>query len=131
LYGTEPWYFYVFNLVLNFNIITPFALLSAPALLITYVVDYRRLGMASPGPDEGSPYTLLSIRLAPMYLWLWIFTAQPHKEERFMFPIYPLICFNAAVSLYLVRGWMETAYIKVTNSPYKVRVKFRDLVTPF
>jgi len=35
-----------------------------------------------------------------------------------MFPVYPLICFNAAVTLYLVRGWIETAYIKITGAPY-------------
>jgi len=30
-----------------------------------------------------------------------------------------LICFNAAVTLYLARGWLEVAYIKVTASPYQ------------
>ena len=37
-----------------------------------------------------------------------------------MFPAYPLLYFNAAVTLYLVRGWLEVAFIKVTNSPYRV-----------
>jgi len=36
-----------------------------------------------------------------------------------MFPVYPLLCFNAAVTLYLIRGWLERAYIKVTASPYQ------------
>lgn len=36
-----------------------------------------------------------------------------------MFPAYPLLCFNAAITLYLVRGWMEVAFIKVTKSPYQ------------
>lgn len=60
------------------------------------------------------------MRLLPLYLWIGILTAQPHKEERFMFPAYPLICFNAAVTLYLARGWLELAYIKATTSPYQV-----------
>jgi len=34
--------------------------------------------------------------LASIYLWLVIFSFQPHKEERFMYVIYPLICYNAA-----------------------------------
>jgi len=38
-----------------------------------------------------------------MYLWIAIFTAQPHKEERFLFVIYPLIVFNAAVSIFSIR----------------------------
>lgn len=36
-----------------------------------------------------------------------------------MFPAYPLICFNAAVTLYLARGWLEVAYIKITALPYE------------
>ena len=34
-----------------------------------------------------------------MYLWLAIFFLQPHKEERFLFPIYPLFCLNAAITV--------------------------------
>ncbi|KAG8968253.1 mannosyltransferase [Tulasnella sp. 425] len=118
LYGTEPWYFYLLNLTLNFNFVLPLALISFPALLVTRFVEYKRLG-PRPMTDESSPFVLLTMRLAPFYLWLGILTMQAHKEERFMFPIYPLLCFNAAVALYLVRGWMEVAYIKATSSPYK------------
>lgn len=70
--------------------------------------------------NQSSPFTLLALRLAPFYVWLGILSMQPHKEERFMFPVYPLMCFNAAVSVYLIRGWMEVAYIKLTHSPYQV-----------
>jgi len=38
-----------------------------------------------------------------------------------MFPAYPLICFNAAVSLYLMRGWMEAAYVAKV-SPYAASI---------
>jgi alpha-1,2-mannosyltransferase len=31
-----------------------------------------------------------------IYVWIGIFIIQPHKEERFMYVIYPLICYNAA-----------------------------------
>ena len=34
-----------------------------------------------------------------MYLWLAVFWLQPHKEERFLFPVYPLICLAAALSV--------------------------------
>jgi alpha-1,2-mannosyltransferase len=37
-----------------------------------------------------------------------------------MFPVYPLLCFNAAVTLYLVRGWLEVAFVAATKSPYRV-----------
>ncbi|KAI0756565.1 asparagine-linked glycosylation 9 protein isoform a [Daedaleopsis nitida] len=119
LYGTEPVHFYLSNLLLNFNVLVPFALLALPALVITYRVDNKRLGERYQFVNRSSPYALLAVRLAPAYLWVAIMTAQKHKEERFMYPIYPLICFNAAVTVYLMRGWLETAFIAVTNSPYK------------
>ncbi|KAI9460480.1 asparagine-linked glycosylation 9 protein isoform a [Lactarius psammicola] len=119
LYGTEPWYYYLLNLSLNFNILLPMALFSLPALIITYRIDRRRLGNAVPTAEQSSPFRLLALRLLPLYIWLGIFTVQPHKEERFMYPVYPLVCFNAAVMTYLLRGWIEVAYIKMTKSPYK------------
>ncbi|EMD41849.1 glycosyltransferase family 22 protein [Gelatoporia subvermispora B] len=119
LYGTEPAHYYLSNLLLNFNVLVPLALASIPALAITYRVDRKRLGERAPQPDQSSPFTLLGVRLAPVYVWLAIMNIQAHKEERFMFPIYPLICFNAAVTVYLARGWLETAYVAVTKSPYR------------
>lgn len=120
LYGTAPWYFYILNLLLNFNVLVPLAFLSLPCLLVTHRIDRKRLEMFKRSPNQSSPFTLLSLRLAPLYVWTAILTAQAHKEERFMFPAYPLICFNAAVTLYLIRGWMEVAYISVTKSSYQV-----------
>jgi len=122
LYGTSPPTYYLANLFLNFNFLLPLAILSFPVLLLTYFFDYRRLGKTQQAPKEGetSPYTLLVLRLSPFYLWMAILTAQAHKEERFFFPAYPLLCFNAAVTLYLVKGWMEVFYIHLTNSPYEV-----------
>ena len=120
LYGTEPATFYVLNLLLNFNVLVPLALVSLPALAITSKVDRKRLGDKLP-VSQSSPYTMLAMRLAPFYVWLGILSKQAHKEERFMYPIYTLLCFNASVALYLIRGWFETAFISVTQSPYKVR----------
>ena len=122
LYGTSPSWFYLANLFLNFNYLLPFALLSFPALLVTFFIDNRRLGKTQlpTKPGETSPYILLTMRLAPFYLWLGIMSAQAHKEERFMFPVYPLLCLNAAVCVYLIKGWLEVAFIRVTKSPYQV-----------
>ena len=94
----------------------PFALLSLPALLLTRVFDRKRLD-----ERQANPTLSLALRLAPFYLWLGILSAQPHKEERFMYPIYPMIAFNGAVTIYLVRGWFEAAFIAITSSPYQVR----------
>ncbi len=122
LYGIESASFYFLNLGLNFNLLFIFALLSLPALAITYFYDFRRLGInqRKPTASESSPYLLLVLRLIPFYLWLGIFSAQAHKEERFMFPIYGLLCFNGAVTVFLVRGWAETTFVKITSSSYRV-----------
>lgn len=131
LYGTEPAHFYLANLLLNFNILVPLALLSLPGLLITLRFDKKRLGrhQRDAKPDESSAYTLLAMRLAPFYLWVAVFTLQAHKEERFMYSAYPLLCMNAAVGLYLVKGWVEQAYIIYTKSPYKVSLFLAPFIT--
>ena len=38
-----------------------------------------------------------------MYLWFLIFFSQPHKEERFLFPIYPFIALGASVFISAVQ----------------------------
>lgn len=37
-----------------------------------------------------------------MMVWLAIFMTRPHKEERFLYPIYPLLLVNAAVTVSLL-----------------------------
>lgn len=133
IYGTEPTSFYLRNLFVNFNFLLPLALLSLPALAITYLFDFKRLGVTQMKPQEGesSPYTLLALRLSGFYLWLVVMTAQAHKEERFMYPLYPLLCMNAAVTVFLIKGWIESIYVKVTASPYNVSLSFQSLKGTF
>ncbi|AQZ10126.1 ALG9 (YNL219C) [Zygosaccharomyces parabailii] len=73
IFGTEPWYYYFMNLVLNFPL---------PVLLFTLVGLFHR-------------------RIWPLSLslvtWLAVFVAQPHKEERFLYPIFALITLCASV----------------------------------
>uniref|UniRef100_A0A8C3NHR9 Mannosyltransferase n=1 Tax=Geospiza parvula TaxID=87175 RepID=A0A8C3NHR9_GEOPR len=91
LYGTEPWYFYFINGFLNFNVVFVLALLVLPlTCLMECLLQKFRV------QNLGRPYWLT---LAPMYIWILIFFSQPHKEERFLFPIYPLICLSGAVAL--------------------------------
>ena len=128
LYGTEPWYFYILNGLLNFNIVFPLAFLSLPMLHISTIYDPKRFGdLRDRIPDTTSPAMSLAIRLSPAYLYVAVLTLQKHKEERFLFPAYGNIILNAAVTIYLARGLFEQAFIKVTKSPY--RVSPPDLVT--
>lgn len=94
LYGVEPWHFYIRNLVLNFHVWAVLAMLSLPLLLAQHFLRAKAATKAS------------SLRgvvfLAPFYLWLAIFTLQPHKEERFMYPAYPALALNAAVAFHVI-----------------------------
>jgi alpha-1,2-mannosyltransferase len=132
LYGVEPWFFYLFNLLLNFGPALPLALVSLPAVLFTMWYEPKRFAAIEVSKEDqkdhdtsatklqgSSETTLLVLRLAPLYLWLGLLTLQPHKEERFMIPAYPLLCFNAAITLSLARGWLERWYTNVTKSPYR------------
>ena len=43
--------------------------------------------------------TYTCIFQAGLYLWFLVFWLQPHKEERFIFPVYPLIALAGAISI--------------------------------
>ncbi|KEI38671.1 glycosyltransferase family 22 protein [Mixia osmundae IAM 14324] len=119
IYGVEPWYFYLFNLALNFNLALPLSLVSLPVLAFSRLFDSKRISSGLSHKDRTSNAVLVAVRLAPWYIWLGLLSSQPHKEERFMFPAYPLLCFNAAVTLYCIRGWIEKVYTGYTKSAFK------------
>ncbi|KAK0721593.1 Alg9-like mannosyltransferase family-domain-containing protein [Lasiosphaeria miniovina] len=93
LYGTEPWHFYFKNLALNFNVWFVLALLSLPLFL------FQKLLSRSSGQSFQSGLRT-AVFLSPFYTWLAIFSLQPHKEERFMYPAYPFLALNAALALH-------------------------------
>lgn len=92
LYGTEPWDFYFKNLTLNFNIWFVLALFSLPILLL------QKLLSKSAETFQTGFRTV--VFLTPFYMWLAIFSLQPHKEERFMYPAYPFLALNAALAIH-------------------------------
>ncbi|KAJ2471406.1 hypothetical protein GGI02_002287 [Coemansia sp. RSA 2322] len=102
LFGTEPWYFYLVNGLLNANLVMVLALASLP------------LWLAVTRGDSGQ-YRLLGYRLAPFFLTLLVFSAQPHKEERFLTIVYPHMCFNAAAALVLLRRPIAWPILSLTN----------------
>ncbi|AMD19437.1 HBR536Wp [Eremothecium sinecaudum] len=72
IFGTEPWYYYLFNLLLNLPI---------PVLILSvFGLSHKRLW-----PIWGS-----------IMIWLTTFILQPHKEERFLYPIYGFITLAAS-----------------------------------
>lgn len=118
IFGTEPWYYYLVNLALNFNIALLLCLAVLPAFLLHIVVRSFREEIDSsvkkfnkkqvrfddvniePTSYFTSAFQLLVI--IPFYLWFTVFTLQPHKEERFMYVVYSSICLNASLALTLL-----------------------------
>ncbi|CAH2069101.1 unnamed protein product, partial [Iphiclides podalirius] len=92
LYGVEPWTYYFVNGFLNFNVVWVLALSAPLALAACMVAAPRSTGRAS----FCAPYWLA---LMPLALWLAVFLAQPHKEERFLYPVYSMIVLAGAISL--------------------------------
>lgn len=87
LYGVEPASYYLKNLVLNFSYAALLGLMSLPVATVMRIV--------------GKPWMvpLVVSCIGPLYLWLSIVVPRPHKEERFLFCIYPALCACAAMTL--------------------------------
>lgn len=95
LYGTEGPGYYLRNLLLNHSLATPVSLcFPFVALAHRLAVGGRRGDITRPG------YGRLVRAYAPFPLALAFFSLVAHKEERFMYPAYPLILtgFGAALS---------------------------------
>lgn len=87
LYGIAPASYYAINLFLNLPVATlVFAIY--PVLLLLHIAAgdaHRSRRRATLG--------------AAAYLALAVFVAQPHKEERFLAPMYPLVALVAAIGI--------------------------------
>ena len=125
LYGVEEWHFYLRNLALNFNIALPCAL-AAPLMASLLAICNRIYSHSAKrvGSSEGVADAKRLLRtsnlcaetllwMSPFHLWLLFFSLVPHKEERFMFVVYPQLCLSAAVTLTIV----ETGLFNEATSP--------------
>ncbi|XP_049282096.1 alpha-1,2-mannosyltransferase ALG9 [Anopheles funestus] len=92
LYGVEPVMFYVKNLFLNHNITFTLSLSYPVVVIVAAMLGVRNT------KNRLSPMQGLWL-MTPLYLWLIVFVVQPHKEERFMFPVYPLFSLGTALLL--------------------------------
>ncbi|KAF2200566.1 hypothetical protein GQ43DRAFT_481473 [Delitschia confertaspora ATCC 74209] len=102
IYGVEPWHFYIRNLVLNFNVWFALAVIALPLVLLRHFICGKTV---SKQHIRGITF------VTPFYLWLAIFTLQPHKEERFMYPAYPALALNAATALHIILARFGTLSI--------------------
>ena len=91
LYGTEPWTFYLMNGALNFN--------GAFLLAILVMPIYVLVKALVPLQETSRKFVPAWMVHLALHLWLLVFGLQPHKEERFLYPIYPLLCLAAATTV--------------------------------
>lgn len=96
LYGIEPLSYYVKNLLLNLNFVSILGLVALPIVAIKALIQRRRRGEGG-NDTESSAFPGKMLLLLPMYIWLAIVAPRPHKEERFLFPIYPILCVGAGM----------------------------------
>jgi alpha-1,2-mannosyltransferase len=109
LYGTEPWSYYMINGVLNFNLIFILAIMSPLFLCICW----RLVGRGTVAVYEKM------VVLGTTLIWLFVFVMQPHKEERFLFPIFPLIPVCGAIGLDSILNAIESTYRKILQLSLK------------
>lgn len=93
LYGVEPPTFYLRNLFNAFTLALPLAL-AAPAIALVAAATDR-----STTARHVSGFGRLAVAYAPFPLSLAFFSTVAHKEERFMYVVYPLLCVGAAIAL--------------------------------
>lgn len=59
---------------------------------------------------QTTPYVSLFKMLmyySPLYLWLLIMFTRPHKEERFLYVVYPLFIEGAAIAIVKIKAFVE------------------------
>ncbi|ODQ79126.1 glycosyltransferase family 22 protein, partial [Babjeviella inositovora NRRL Y-12698] len=89
IFGVEPLSYYLLNLLLNFNGMLLLAVLGVVMNLTSFAL-FR---------FSKRQTNLLNLTTSvPILIWCACFFAQPHKEERFLYPIYPLLNLSAALA---------------------------------
>ncbi|CAG2180357.1 unnamed protein product, partial [Oppiella nova] len=105
LYGTEPWFFYFTNCFLNFNLVFVVSLTALPVML------FCKLFVKSKRNIVNSSHIIC---LSSLLLWFAVFFSQSHKEERFIYPAYPLICLSAAFAIEMVQKALTAIIPRLT-----------------
>ena len=122
IFGSEPADFYLRNLLLNFNLWMILAFCAAPIIAVQFLMSSQAI----------SRFNLLRsfFFTVPFYMWLAIFNLQSHKEERFMYPVYPFLALNAALSLHTVLGWVGNADPNSLTGKIPPKIKLLLVTTP-
>ncbi|KAL7671247.1 hypothetical protein ACOME3_006148 [Neoechinorhynchus agilis] len=94
LYGVESWTFYLKNAILNFNVLAPIALIPITlSLLIKLRIETKH--------RQHVPIWFIGFGIV---IWSAVLLSSPHKEDRFMYPVYPLVCLLATFGLFYIKA---------------------------
>lgn len=138
LYGVAPMSYYFVNGFLNFNVVFVLALtaISLIDLQVFYEALVVALGLQPEAPTNwlrvardtlkihfGKVHTRSQhLRMAslPLLVWILVFFTRPHKEERFLFPVYPLFSLCAAIALSLLPE-VASVYVGLLLVPFPLK----------
>ncbi|KAJ6830032.1 dol-P-Man:Man(6)GlcNAc(2)-PP-Dol alpha-1,2-mannosyltransferase [Iris pallida] len=112
LYGTEGPMFYFKNAFNNFNFCFILAL-----LFLALLPKIRK---------KYTPHLLVVV--SPIYIWLAFMTLQSHKEERFLYPIYPLICVAATATIDSLPDLFRDVYATEESILVKIAKGLRPVI---
>jgi alpha-1,2-mannosyltransferase len=111
LYGVEPYTFYLKNGAVQMQVVMGLFLLmplataarAAAGTIIeafnTKLKGRRRKGAISVDPVFNTDRALLVYATSPAYIWLLAISLLPHKEERFLYVVYPLVSLRGVIFL--------------------------------
>ncbi|KAI9086017.1 hypothetical protein K1719_032100 [Acacia pycnantha] len=111
LYGIEEPSYYLRNGFNNFN--------------FGFVLAMLFLGFLPIAKKKYAPDLLIIV--SPVYIWLGFMSLQPHKEERFLYPIYTLICVAASA---VIESFPDLFRDKYNPSSNYILVKIAKILRP-
>ncbi|CDR40632.1 CYFA0S05e02674g1_1 [Cyberlindnera fabianii] len=105
IFGVEDVSYYIHNLLLNFNVVAVLGYLGCIMIPgIAFIKTSKRLSGA-----------LTFGVIAPIAIWTGVFFSQPHKEERFLYPIYTLIITSASITVSLILSAIRSIVRVITR----------------
>ena len=100
LYGVEPVTYYIRNGINQLQTVLPLTLIFPLVVLVVLVCGDVRL------PSNNRVRTMALV-VSPAFVWLGAISALPHKEERFLYVVYPLCMVAAACVVFHVKDIIE------------------------
>ena len=120
LYGIEPASYYVKNLILTVGFAFPLGLLGSSLCLLRLVLPSLR------NKENKNSLSIELTLFSSAFLWIALLFSRPHKEERFMYPVYPLMCLLAALFSQFITDSLTGAI--VSRSPEEIKQKREKVI---